>query len=158
MSFFQDNGSRSTDPVRKATVSLPGLDVNVGVFCGAKAMNKLCKEIAAGEHRDMHFIEIMNCEGGCMNGPGQPRVSKEELTARLDNIMFRDERATLRLSHENKHVKQLYTDFLEGEPGSHIAHSLLHTHYGEGLKLPTVNQNVECLPTEFEFYETGAGI
>ena len=137
---------RSTDPVRKATVSLPGLDVNVGVFCGAKAMNKLCKEIAAGEHRDMHFIEIMNCEGGCMNGPGQPRVSKEELTARLDNIMFRDERATLRLSHENKHVKQLYTDFLEGEPGSHIAHSLLHTHYGEGPK-PRVHDDVECPPT-----------
>lgn len=121
---------RSTDPVRKATVSLPGLDVNVGVFCGARDMNKLCKEIAAGEHADMHFIEIMNCEGGCMNGPGQPRIPKEELAGRLDSIMFRDEKATVRLSHENEAIKKLYKDFLE-EPGSHTAHELLHTRYGE---------------------------
>uniref|UniRef100_A0A7S0MTQ8 Iron hydrogenase small subunit domain-containing protein n=1 Tax=Pyramimonas obovata TaxID=1411642 RepID=A0A7S0MTQ8_9CHLO len=121
---------RSIEPVRKATVPLPGLDLNIGVFCGAKAMNAVCKEIVAGGDKDMHFIEIMNCEGGCMNGPGQPRIPKEELAGRLDSIMFRDEKATVRLSHENEAIKKLYKDFLE-EPGSHTAHELLHTRYGE---------------------------
>ena len=35
---------------------------------------------------------------------------------------------TLRKSHENPVVKELYADYL-GEPGSHLAHHILHTTY-----------------------------
>lgn len=38
---------------------------------------------------------------------------------------------TLRRSHENEAVNQLYKEFL-GEPLSHRAHELLHTHYVPG--------------------------
>jgi len=34
----------------------------------------------------------------------------------------------LRKSHENSGVKMLYDEFF-GEPGSHKAHEILHTHY-----------------------------
>ncbi|HOR46938.1 MAG TPA: iron hydrogenase small subunit, partial [Caldisericia bacterium] len=34
----------------------------------------------------------------------------------------------IRTSHANKSVKRLYDEFL-GEPNSHKAHELLHTHY-----------------------------
>jgi len=36
----------------------------------------------------------------------------------------------LRKSHENPEIKQIYQDFL-GEPNSHKAHELLHTHYAQ---------------------------
>ena len=39
-----------------------------------------------------------------------------------------DAKATLRKSHENPAVKELYDTFLE-KPGSHKAHELLHTRY-----------------------------
>ncbi len=39
-----------------------------------------------------------------------------------------DEAMTLRKSHENPVVKELYEEYL-GEPGSHLAHHILHTTY-----------------------------
>ena len=36
----------------------------------------------------------------------------------------------LRKSHENPEVKAIYDEYL-GEPNSHKAHELLHTHYTE---------------------------
>ena len=41
-----------------------------------------------------------------------------------------DERQTLRQSHNNPQIKELYDKFL-GEPNSHKAHELLHTTYAE---------------------------
>ena len=41
----------------------------------------------------------------------------------------------LRKSHENSEIKQIYADYL-GEPNSHKAHELLHTHY---VKRPLYN-------------------
>jgi iron only hydrogenase large subunit-like protein len=42
-----------------------------------------------------------------------------------------DERSTIRRSHENPLIQQLYKTFLD-EPNSHKAHDLLHTHYLPG--------------------------
>ena len=42
---------------------------------------------------------------------------------------------TLRKSHENPVVKELYDTYLE-KPGSHKAHELLHTHYVKRDKYP----------------------
>ncbi len=39
-----------------------------------------------------------------------------------------DERQTVRQSHNNAQIQQLYTDYLE-KPNSHKAHELLHTTY-----------------------------
>jgi NADP-reducing hydrogenase subunit HndD len=38
------------------------------------------------------------------------------------------EKLEIRKSHENPIVKKVYEEFL-GEPNSHKAHELLHTHY-----------------------------
>jgi iron only hydrogenase large subunit-like protein len=42
-----------------------------------------------------------------------------------------DERSTIRRSHENPLIQELYKAFL-GEPNSHKAHELLHTTYMPG--------------------------
>jgi NADP-reducing hydrogenase subunit HndD len=39
-----------------------------------------------------------------------------------------DETDSIKVSHKNPEIKELYETFL-GEPGSHICHELLHTHY-----------------------------
>ncbi len=80
------------------------------------------------------FIEIMSCPGGCVNGGGQPiktayeRNNKDIRTIRAKSIYEQDANMTLRKSHENPAIQQLYKDYL-GEPNSHKAHEILHTSY-----------------------------
>ncbi|MBR6053379.1 MAG: iron hydrogenase small subunit, partial [Clostridia bacterium] len=86
------------------------------------------------------FIEVMGCPGGCINGGGQPYVREAFLPnedpdilqtykqKRANALYSEDERQVLRQSHNNPQIKALYDEFL-GEPNSHKAHELLHTHY-----------------------------
>jgi iron only hydrogenase large subunit-like protein len=77
-----------------------------------------------------HFIEVMACPGGCINGGGQPKTalppSDEVRMARINALYSIDEKATLRLCHENPEIKTIYKDFF-GEPCGHLSHELLHT-------------------------------
>lgn len=68
---------------------------------------------------------------GCIGGAGNPRASRERLSERQRALYSIDERMELRQSHENPAVQYLYASFL-GEPGSDVAHRLLHTHYVPG--------------------------
>ena len=74
----------------------------------------------------------MSCPGGCVNGGGQPikdaftRNNKDIKGIRAKSIYDQDKSMSLRKSHENAAVQQLYKEFL-GEPNSHKAHEILHT-------------------------------
>lgn len=68
---------RGLQPVREATVEIPvkalgkKLPVNVCVVTGLKYVNDVIEDVLAGRSK-YHFIEVMNCPGGCINGGGQP--------------------------------------------------------------------------------------
>ncbi|MBN1560310.1 iron hydrogenase small subunit, partial [candidate division KSB1 bacterium] len=86
------------------------------------------EKIVAGE-ADYHFVEIMACPGGCIGGGGQPIPTSMEIRKkRVEAIYAADRALEIRKSHENPAIKKLYEEFL-GEPNSHKAHELLHTHY-----------------------------
>ena len=52
-----------------------------------------------------------------------------DLKAKRAAVLYNaDKKMDLRKSHENSIIKAIYEDFL-GEPNSHKAHELLHTHY-----------------------------
>ena len=81
-----------------------------------------------------HFVEIMACPGGCVNGGGQP-VQPASVRNFVDLKGIRgkalyeaDRNLPLRKSHESEAVKTVYREFFE-KPGSHVAHEVLHTHY-----------------------------
>ena len=82
----------------------------------------------------LDFIELDACPGGCVNGGGQPHQSGDVRnftdlrSLRAAALYSEDEAMTLRKSHENPVVKELYAEYL-GEPGSHLAHHILHTTY-----------------------------
>lgn len=48
------------------------MDVKVAVASGLGNAKELLEKVKAGE-ADYHFIEIMGCPGGCVNGGGQPQ-------------------------------------------------------------------------------------
>jgi NADH-quinone oxidoreductase subunit G/NADP-reducing hydrogenase subunit HndD len=86
------------------------------------------REVAAGTS-PYHFIEVMGCPGGCINGGGQPRPAVEDYRYLRTQALYReDEGKPLRKSHENPDLTELYEVYL-GSIGGHRAHHLLHTTY-----------------------------
>ena len=130
---------RGFEGIKSPSYMLGGTEVKVAVAHGMKNAKVLLDEIRAGKS-EYHFIEIMGCPGGCIAGGGQPFVKPCFLPNEGNDILdtFKAKRAAalyqedeskpLRVSHKNPQVIALYDQFL-GEPNSHKAHELLHTHY-----------------------------
>jgi iron only hydrogenase large subunit-like protein len=124
---------RGLDGIKEATVSVGGLDIKVAIVHGTGNAAKLLDAIKRGE-KTYHFIEVMGCPGGCVTGGGQPIVDArtryfvDPRAARAAATYDEDESKVIRKSHQNPSIKKIYDEFL-GEPGSHTAHELLHTHY-----------------------------
>lgn len=124
---------RGTDGIKEASYTVNGMEVKVCVVSGLANANTIMEKVKNGT-ADYHFIEIMGCPGGCVNGGGQPiqhAVVRNfvDLKARRAAALYEaDKDMPLRKSHESEAVKRLYDEFL-GEPGSHKAHEVLHTSY-----------------------------
>lgn len=107
---------------------LDGVEVKVAVTSGLEGAKILMEQIEKGIS-PYHFIEVMGCPSGCINGGGQPRMSTPEIrNKRMEAIYREDEGKQVRKSHENEDLLKLYEVFL-GEPNGHISHELLHTTY-----------------------------
>ena len=124
---------RGIKGIKKATVKIGDKDVKVAVAHGLGNARRIMEEIKNGT-ADYSFVEVMACPGGCIMGGGQPiKSSKIRMTVdvagkRAEAMYSIDERSTIRKSHENPVLKQIYKDYI-GKPGEHKAHELLHTHY-----------------------------
>jgi NADP-reducing hydrogenase subunit HndD len=124
---------RGVQGIKEATYNVAGMDVRVAVASGLGNARELLNKVKNGE-ADYHFIEIMGCPGGCVNGGGQPQQPAsvrnfQDLRAlRAKALYDSDAACPIRKSHENPSIQKLYEEFL-GTPGSHKAHELLHTTY-----------------------------
>lgn len=124
---------RGTEGIKEASYTVNGMEIKVCVVSGLANANTIMEKVKNGT-ADYHFIEIMGCPGGCVNGGGQPiqhAVVRNfvDLRARRAAALYEaDKDMPLRKSHESEAVKRLYAEFL-GEPGSHKAHEVLHTSY-----------------------------
>lgn len=119
---------RGLTGIKEAEVQVGDLKVKVGIAHSLSNARILLDKIRKGE-ADYHFIEIMACPGGCIGGGGQP-ISKDKdiRQKRINSIYECDTCSTLRKSHENPAIKELYDTWL-GKPLGEKSHHLLHTHY-----------------------------
>ncbi|MGI6571169.1 MAG: NADH-dependent [FeFe] hydrogenase, group A6 [Caldicoprobacterales bacterium] len=124
---------RGMDGVKEVEVPLGDVTIKAAVAHGTANAKALLEKVKSGE-KEYHFIEVMGCPGGCVTGGGQPIVPAQvqmEIDvhkARAAAIYDEDRALPVRKSHENESVKKVYAEYL-GEPNSHKAHELLHTHY-----------------------------
>lgn len=125
---------REAEGLKEATVRIGDMDVNVAVANGLTNAKTILDKVKAGE-KQYHLIELMACPGGCIGGGGQPYppegyyvLDKKVNAMRAKALYSIDEAKTVRKSHDNPFIQQLYKDYL-GEPGSEKAHELLHTTY-----------------------------
>jgi iron-only hydrogenase group A len=130
---------RAVEGLREETVAIGDLLMRVGVANGLTNAKKILDEVLLGE-KQFHMIELMACPGGCIGGGGQPypprgvkALDPGLLAARAKALYVIDGAKTLRRSHENPAILQLYSEFL-GEVYSPKARELLHTSYS--AKLP----------------------
>lgn len=109
---------------KEATLKIGEIQLGVAVVNGLANARELLDEIRNGRD-DLHFIEVMACPGGCIGGGGQPlRKESEALIRRMEALYRIDDTETIRVSHKNPEVQELYRDFL-----GHESHRLLHTTY-----------------------------
>lgn len=124
---------RGIEGIKEAVVKLGDLDVKIAIAHSTGQASKLLDMIKSGE-KEYHFIEIMGCSGGCVNGGGQPivcpeiRMTKDIRVERAKALYSEDEGKVIRKSHLNPMIQKLYKEYL-GEPNGHKAHHLLHTSY-----------------------------
>ncbi|MDD4316501.1 MAG: [Fe-Fe] hydrogenase large subunit C-terminal domain-containing protein, partial [Clostridia bacterium] len=124
---------RGMKGIKEASYCIAGIEVKVAVASSLANAKIIMDKIRKGE-ADYHFIEIMSCPGGCVNGGGQPIRTAEERNnmdipgLRAKAIYDTDKTSALRRSHENPVVKELYDNYF-GKPNSHRAHEVLHTKY-----------------------------
>ncbi|NLM72552.1 MAG: 2Fe-2S iron-sulfur cluster binding domain-containing protein [Clostridiaceae bacterium] len=124
---------RGVENFKEAEVEVNGVKIKAAVVHGLGNARKVLDRVRAGE-ADYHFIEVMACPGGCVNGGGQPiqpasvRNEIDLRTERAKAIYAEDEAMTLRRSHQNPYVLKMYEEYFE-KPGGHKSHKLLHTHY-----------------------------
>ena len=118
--------------VRVAELDLEGIKLKVAVVHGISETVKFLDQIKLNnnpELKDIKFIEVMACPGGCVCGGGTScPESRETMEKRLEAIYKLDVKSNIRKSHENPLIKNLYDSFI-GKPNGHLAHKLLHTHY-----------------------------
>ena len=124
---------RGTDSIKEAVYSIAGMDVKVAVVSGAASANYVMSRIKDGT-ADWHFVEIMGCPGGCVNGGGQPiqpasvRNTVDLKALRAKALYDQDASMKLRKSHQSPIIKKLYKEYFDGF-GGHKAHHTLHTSY-----------------------------
>ncbi len=119
---------RGLDGIKEYRATVAGAEIGVAAASGLGNARKLLDQIRAGR-KDLQFIEVMTCAGGCVAGGGQPRsASPDAVRARMQALYLIDRDATVRASHENPAIQRLYAEFLE-KPLSHRSHELLHTRY-----------------------------
>jgi len=110
---------------------LKGATLKVAVAHGTANAKRVMEDIkAGGKLSECHFIEFMACPGGCLGGGGQPIPTSPSIRAARAKAIYAEDRSySVRKSHENPALLQLYAEFLTDGPCGHRSHELLHTKY-----------------------------
>ena len=128
---------RGTKGIKEATYKVAGTELNVAVVSGLSNAREIIRLMESG--KPYHFIEVMACPGGCINGGGQP-IQSDSVRNNTDLKKLRskalydlDKKLECRRSHESPVMKLLYDEYFDA-PGKARAHKLLHTTYVERPK------------------------
>ncbi|KAL2571407.1 hypothetical protein AAZX31_17G007000 [Glycine max] len=115
---------------QEVTLEVEGKTVLKFALCyGFRNLQNIVRKLKTGKC-DYHFLEIMACPSGCLNGGGQIKPSSgqspKELSQLLESVYM--ENVLVASPFDNPIVKGLYDKWLE-QPGSVKAGRYMHTQY-----------------------------
>ena len=120
---------RYSEGVKEVTVDVAGTKLNLAIVHGLANTPKVLDAIKSGE-KTYHFVEVMACPGGCVNGGGQPFVDysktpvEEVISKRSKSIYKADGDCKFKESADNESVAKMYKERLKDD--KHLIHELLH--------------------------------
>jgi iron-only hydrogenase group A len=117
---------RSGKGRKEYAVKIGEFKLGFAIVNGIGHVPALMDELRKGR-RDLHYIEVMACEGGCVGGGGQPiHPGADHIRARAKSIYELDDKESNRFAHQNASLQALYRDFLI-HPGSEVCRDHLYT-------------------------------
>lgn len=123
------NELRGFNGIKEASVKIKRYTLRVAVVQQLENLEELLKN---DYYKKFHFIEVMNCKGGCIGGGGQPLCAIPKLdeikVKRAEGLYKIDQKRTNKFAHNNKELKMLYKNYLTN-PLSKESMKLLHTTY-----------------------------
>lgn len=126
---FDFNVVRDSEGIKEATVTVGGVTLNIAIVNGLGNARKVMDKMVSGESK-IHFMEVMACPGGCVNGGGQPYLDKncysvkDIMKTRGGSLYKKDKEMTTRASHTSTIVAEVYDNFIKGN--RELAHKLFH--------------------------------
>ena len=119
---------RQGDGIKETELNVDGITLKLCVVSGLKNAQTVMEQIASGK-KHFHFVEVMACPGGCVNGGGQPFVDYTKYDyyqiakMRAKGLYEFDAKLADRKSHKNTFVTEIYDKFLLPNK---LNHKLLH--------------------------------
>ena len=111
---------RVTEGLKEVSLSAGGVTLSLAIVSGLDNARKVCESIIKGE-KNYHFVEVMACPGGCVNGGGQPFVDYDKysyadvIKLRSEGLFKLDLSSKKKQSHNNEGVTDIYKDVLKND-------------------------------------------
>lgn len=119
------------DDFKEASIEIGNKIYNLAVVYSMPALENFLINMKHS-FKQYHFVEVMNCPGGCIGGGGQPLKSIAKLheirNKRIESLYNDDASLNVKSSFENPDVKRVYSEYLDW-PLSEKSEELLHTRY-----------------------------
>ena len=126
---------RGFDGIKETSINVNGETIKIAIV---QQMENLEKLLENNEYKKYHFIEVMNCKGGCIGGGGQPLCAipkLEEIKKKRSEGLYKiDKKRKNKCSYDNPEIKMLYKNYLK-RPLSEPSKTLLHTSYSDKSNL-----------------------
>lgn len=120
---------RGTNGIKEAEIKIGNQIISVCVASSLSKAKEVLNLIKTGK-KNYHFVEIMACPGGCVNGGGQIAIdnntySKQYVSKVRGDVLYNiDKQKDIKLSDQNPSVLTIYENVLTKD----LAHKLLHVH------------------------------
>ena len=134
---------RGLNSLKEAEIHINNIKLRVLVVYGLNNLLPILEKIKNG-NCPYHFIEVMNCVGGCIGGGGQPKsISNPNLSIekRIEGLYECDEKSNIRFSYNNPNIKDIYNKLLSN-PLSNKSKELLHTTYSNKSEILSEKEHV----------------
>ncbi|GMO65060.1 MAG: hypothetical protein Ta2D_11660 [Rickettsiales bacterium] len=100
---------------KSAEIEVNGIKLKLAILTTIQNFEKILPEL-----KDYHYIEVMNCAGGCINGGGMPKLPAKLDEERRAKLFEGDKGKKKRTSHSNELVLE-YLDWLKTKEYEHEA-------------------------------------
>lgn len=117
---------RGLKGVKKAKIEIDGQTVKLAVVNGIGNAIPILEELKKNPQA-YDAVEVMACPGGCIGGGGQPVPVDDKIRKlRAQSLYKIDDKAEIRLAHQNPAVKKIYENFLNSKDKINL---ICHTKY-----------------------------